>query len=281
MKVHVSRLTFHVSRFTPCLLLLALCASCGPTPTITREPVTIHLAATSATEPLVADLAEAYQAENSHVSFQVTRADSNTAVEAVLDGKVELAAVTQVSTSESIWLSPIAFDNVAIVVHPTNPITSLTVLQLRAIFQGRVSAWNEIAPLGNGMGDVAVIARERDSEMRAEIDRYVLEGRHVTLNALVAPSDEAVIGMVSTITSAVGYVSMSYRPPGVKMIAVEGVLPTPFTAADRSYPLHRPVYLVAWQEPDPATEADLRDFVAWALGPDGQRAVSRRYGRVK
>jgi phosphate transport system substrate-binding protein len=273
---------FHVSRFPLYLLLLVLCASCGPTPTITREPVTISLAATTATEPLVADLTEAYQAEHAYVSFQVTQADSNAAVEAALAGKVELAAVTQISTSESIWLTPVAFDNIAIIVHPTNPITSLTVLQLRAIFQGRVSAWSEVAPLGNGAaGDVAVITRERDSELRAEINHYVLEGRSVTLNALVAPSNEAMIDMVSTITSALGYVSMSCQPPGVKMIAVEGILPTPFTAANRSYPLHRPVYLVAWQEPDPATEAELRQFVAWALSPDGQRVASRRYGRVR
>ncbi|MBN1890847.1 MAG: substrate-binding domain-containing protein [Thermoflexales bacterium] len=262
---------------------LALCAACGPTPTITREPVTISLAATAATAPLVADLTEAYRAEHPYVSFQVTQADSHAAVEAVLAGEAELAAVTQISTSESIWLTPVAFDNIAIVVHPTNPITDLTVLQLRAIFQGRNSAWSEVngAAFLNGATDIAVITRERDSELRTEISRYVLEGRHVTPNALVAPSDEAVINMVSTITSALGYVSMSYRPPGVKMIAVEGVLPTPFTAADRSYPLHRPVYLVAWQEPDPETEAELREFVAWALSSDGQRAASRRYGRVK
>ena len=74
---------------------------------------------------------------------------------------------------------------------------------------------------------------------------------------------------------------MAYRPAGVKMLGVDGVLPTPLTAADRTYPLNRTLYFVARQEPKDGPDGYLRQFITWAMGPQGQRLVSLRYGRVR
>jgi phosphate transport system substrate-binding protein len=279
MRFKISR--FQIARSTRLVLLAAgllLLVACSPTPAVTREPVTLAIAVGEAGEPLMADLAEAYREEHPYVSFEWIRADSATALEAVLAGQAELACVVQISTTETIWLTPIALDNIAVVVHPTNPITGLSQLQLRDVFHGRASAWSEV---GGRPDDIAVITRERGADSRSEIEQRVLEGRNVTLNAIVAPSAGAMVDMVSTITTAVGYISMGYRPAGVKMIAVEGVWPTPFTAAERTYPINRPVYFVALQEPEPGPNGELRDFVTWVLSPDGQRVVGQRYGRVK
>lgn len=267
---------FHFLLLTFSLLLLP---ACGTTPVITRQPVTLTIATTAACDPLMDDLTDAYHAEYPYVSFKrLGGGTSSTAVEAMLSGEADLAAVTHISTTETIWLTAVAIDNIAVVVHPSNPIKNLTLLQLRDIFHGRDSAWNEV---GGAPDDITVITRERGSETRVDFENKVLEGRNVTLNAIVAPSAQAVIDTVGAITTSVGYISIGYRPAGVKMIAVEGVLPTPLTAANRSYPLNRPFYFVAWQEPEPGPEGYLRDFVAWVLSPDGQTVVGQRYGRVK
>ncbi len=256
-----------------CLLLLA---SCGPTPTVTPDPVTLTIAAAPAGELLMADLIEAYGEEHAYVSFDLVHSDSSGAVQAVLAGEADLAVVNQVSTTETIWLTAAAIDNIAVVVHPSNPIRNLTLLQLRDVFHGRAAAWSDV---GGAPDDITVITRERNSETRTHFESKILEGRNVTLNAIVAPSPQAVVDLVSTITAAVGYVSMSDRPAGVRMIAVEGVLPSTLTAANRSYPIHWPLYFVAQQEPEPASP--IRDFVSWVLSPDGQAVVGQRYGRVK
>jgi phosphate transport system substrate-binding protein len=275
MKFQIPNLKFKILLLASCLLLLA---ACGPTPTVTREPVTLTIAVAEAGEPLVIELTEAYRVEHPNISFQVIPASPAAAVEAALAGQADLAVVAQVSTTEMVWLTPVALDNIAVIVNPTNPITGLTTLQVRDIFHGRASVWNEV---GGRPDDIVVVTRERGADTRGEIESRVLEGRNVTLNAVVASSNEAVVDMVSTITSAVGYVSMGFRPAGVKMVAVEGVWPTPFTATDRTYPLSRPVYFVAMQEPEPGPAGHLRDFVAWVLGPDGQRVVGQRYGWVR
>lgn len=261
------------------LACLALLSACGQTPTVTPEPITLNIAVAEAGGPLMADLADAYQAEYPHVSFRLAHGDSDAALDSVLTGQVDLALVSHISTSQTIWLTVVAIDNIAIAVHPDNPIRNLGLLQVRDAFHGRASAWSEV---GGAQGDVTVITREPGAEIRVDFEERVLEGRNVTLNAIVAPSTQAVVEQVSSLTMAVGYLSMSEQPAGVRLIAVDGVVPTPLTAADRSYPLNRPLYLVAVQEPGPSLlEGGLRDFVSWVLSPSGQAVVGQRYGRVK
>jgi len=268
---HASRLLLLAS----CLLLLA---ACGPTPTVTYEPLTLTIATSADCAPLVADLIDAYREEHPYVSFDIIKGDSVAALDAVLFEEADLAAVNQISTTEMIWLTAVAVDNITVIVHPSNPIKTMSLLQVRDAFHGRASAWSEV---GGEQNDITVITRERASETRAYMESRVLEGRNITLNAIVAPSAQAEIDIVSTITSSIGYISMGFRPTGVKMIAVDGVLPTPLTASDRSYPINRTFYFVALQEPEPGPDGHLRDFVAWVLSPDGQVVVGQRYGRVK
>ncbi len=258
-----------------CIVLLV---SCHPAPPVTYEPATLTIATTPACEPLLTDLRDVYQAEYPAISFKLIRSDHGAAMEAVLSGAVDLAAVGQISATETIWLTAVAIDNLAIIVHPSNPIQELTLLQLRDIFLGRNSSWSRF---GGGSEEITIITRERGSEIRADLEAHVLEGRNVTLNAVIAPSAQAMLEQVSTTPTAIGYISMGYRPTGVKLLAIEGVLPTPLTATNRTYPLYRTLYFVAAQEPDAESEKPLRDFVAWVLGPQGQAVVGQRYGRVR
>ena len=272
----VQRVICHLSFVICYLLLVTACTATVEPP----APVYLKAAGSTAMTPLLEELAAAFHERQPQVTIDIDGGGSAL-------GR-ELAAAGQVDLGLTSWLpggppagtqaTLVARDGIALIVHPTNPITGLSQLQLRDVFHGRASAWSEV---GGRPDDIAVITRERGADSRTEIEQRVLEGRNVTLNAIVAPSAEAMVDMVSTITTAVGYVSMGYRPAGVKMIAVEGVWPTPFTAADRTYPINRPVYFVALQEPEPGPNGDLRDFVAWVLSPDGQRVAGQRYGRVK
>jgi phosphate transport system substrate-binding protein len=82
---------------------------------------------------------------------------------------------------------------------------------------------------------------------------------------------------VASHPEAIGYVSMGYLTPDVKVLKVEGALPTSQTVGEGSYALTRELWLVTAEPPAGAVE-DLLDFV---LGPAGQQIVGRRYGRIK
>ena len=274
----MTNVTRHASRaarfIVQGLLALALLAGCGPTPVVTRTPVAFEFAVCSAMQPLMDDLTAAYNAKFPYVTFKFRRVNSAQAVESLWAGEVDLAATAWLTDTAFLWTTPVAMDGVAIVAHPSNPITNLSLLQLRDIFRGRNAEWSDV---GGPPGEITVISRESGSGTRSRFEDAVMGGRNVTINAIVVASEQAVLDSARSITTSIGYVSSASHTSTVKTISVEGVAPTPVTEADRSYPLSRPLLFVTPEEP----QDELRAFVAWVLGPEGQGIVGKKYGRVK
>jgi len=258
------------------ILIIVWLVGCGPTPAVTRTPLTFEFAVSSAMQPLMDELTSAYRAAHPHITFNPRRVNSTQALDALWDGQVDLAAVSWLPDAqrESVWLTPIAIDGVAIIVHPSNPIQGLSLIQLRDIFRGRIAEWPEV---GGPRGEIVVLSRESDSGTRTKFEQTVMEGRSVTVNAVLNSSEQAVLDNVWMITTSIGYLSSGYLTSTVKAIAVEGVPLAPTNLASQRYPLSRPLILVTPEEP----QGELRAFVAWVLGPEGQAIVGKKYGRVK
>ena len=104
-----------------------------------------------------------------------------------------------------------------------------------------------------------------------------MDGQRVTPRAALLLSPEAVVEYVAATPNAIGYVSMGYVGPEVKLLKIEGLLPTPDTTAQGAYPLTREFWLVA---AEPLSGA-VQDFVDFALSPAGQQIVGQRYGRIR
>jgi phosphate transport system substrate-binding protein len=104
-----------------------------------------------------------------------------------------------------------------------------------------------------------------------------MDERRVTPLAVVAPSSEAVIEYVATHPDAIGYVSMGRVSSGVKVLSIEGELPTPQSAELGSYPLSRELWFVTGDSQAEPMEA----FHRFVLSPAGQQIVGRNFGRVR
>jgi len=142
------------------------------------------------------------------------------------------------------------------------------------VFRGRAAEWPDV---GGPPGEIAVASRESGSGTRARFEDAVMEGRSVTVNAIALSSEQAMLDYVGSITTSIGYMSSDYLTNTVRAISVEGVPLTVATVTDRRYPLSRPLLLVALDEP----QGELRQFVAWTLGNEGQAIVGKKHGRVK
>ncbi len=259
------------------LALVVLLAGCGE-PVATPEPIFLEAAGSTAMAPLVGDLAVAFGQQFPTISLEVTGLGTQFGLEALRTGEVDLALAS--------WLPPdlgasgwrttaIARDGIAVVVHPSNPVDGLGLLQLQDLFAGRVYEWVAVGGRA-AQGQVQPVSREEGSGTRAAFEVLVMEDRRVTPRALVAPSSQAVVDYVAGHPQAIGYVSMVHVSPEVKVLQVEGELPTPLSAGQGSYPLSRELWLVT-ADPPPAA---VQDFIGFALGPAGQQIVGRRYGRV-
>jgi phosphate transport system substrate-binding protein len=168
----------------------------------------------------------------------------------------------------------VARDGIALVVHPTNPITGLTLIQAHDLFSGRAIEWDEV---GGPHGLVQAISREDGSGTRDAFEAMVMGDDRVSLTALVMPNSQAVVDYVATDPQAIGYVSMGYLDGEARVVSVEGLLPTPDSVSRGEYHLTRE--LVILSRPD--AQPDTRGFLDFVLSPAGQAIVAQRYGRVR
>lgn len=248
--------------------LLAVLTACATTAIQPPAPVELRVAVSAETEPAAQVISADYTRLKSHVSVALTEANATTSLAKLAAGEVDLAIVSHLSPgAEQFRQIPIARDGLVIIVHPDNPVNSLTLLELQKLYSGAVYNWADVQGLA---GDVQAVVRERGSGARAVFEERVMAGQRVTPNARVFPNGRAVVEFVSQNPQAIGYVSAAMVTAGVKALSVEDVAPTPENVANGAYPLTHPVYLLTL--PEPSTEVS--DLAGLFTRPAGQAALA-------
>jgi phosphate transport system substrate-binding protein len=265
-----------LSRLLVCFL--GLLSACTQTPVPTVPPVNLTLVADSSTAPLMDELAEAYLAGRPHVTIRVEyAANAERALEALRAGQFDAASVSWLPEEEksagALWQLPFARSPIVMITHPTNPMSGLTLSQLRDIFQGQALFWDDLGGLAL---EVIPASREDGSGMRSNFESLVMGGHSATPTSVVMHSNEAVVEFVSATPGAIGYVSPGWLVPAVNLLAVEGATPSPASVAEGRYLLAFPFYVVARAAPN----GGLADFVDWVQSDKGREIVERRYAAM-
>jgi phosphate transport system substrate-binding protein len=256
------------------VLLLAACAA-GPT--ATPPPTRLRIAGSTTLAPVLGELAAALQEENPNLLVEVQGGGTKIGWDELRAGRVDVASLSHWDETQAVpdgfQLIPIARDGIAVIVHPRNPISNVTALQLRSLFGGEVLEWRG---LGGIEGEPQIISREDGSGTRAAFEARVMGGQRVTLNALVMPSTSAVVDYVASHPLSVGYVSASAVDDRVRVVPVEGLLPSRTDIRSGAYYLARTLYLAAREQLTSQVRA-LVDFVA---SPAGQELIAGRFAAL-
>ena len=170
----------------------------------------------------------------------------------------------------------IAFDGLAVVVHPSNPVADLSLSQIRDIFRGRLTNWNQV---GGPDRPIRLITREEGSGTREAFTKLVMEaGRkagdppcRISRSAMTQESNGAVKELVKHDRAAIGYMSLGLVHGELRMLAVDGVTPTLEAVKAKRYPLVRPFLFVVKGEPDPSAKG----FIDYVLSPAGQGLLQK------
>lgn len=255
---------FYLLVFTSSLFL----ASCAPQPlAVTREPTTLQLVTADSCEPLAEALTAAYEESHPWVTINTETYNATLAEQVLREEGADLALLSWLDTEESeLWARPFANDGIAVIAHPTTPLTKIGLGLLQEIYRGRVQEWEGTV--------LAVVSREDGSGTRAAFETSVLQGRDITLTSVVMVSNKTVIEYIASTPGSIGYVStLQLGDPtasGVRVLPVEGISPTPTTIKDKSYPLARSLHVATVGEPT----GEAREFAQWVLGPQGQNIVA-------
>ena len=108
----------------------------------------IVVAGSSSVTPVMQKLAEAYQAVNPNTEIEVQQSDSTTGMQSAIDGICDIGMASRdLKNSEKeagLNGQTIAMDGIAVIVNQNNDLTTLTLAQVKSIFTGEATEWENV-----------------------------------------------------------------------------------------------------------------------------------------
>jgi len=250
-------------------LCLALCLSWGCR---SRENLTppLTIAGSTSVQPFLEKLAEVYLHRHPELCINVQGGGSSAGIYAARQGAAQLGSSSRelADSEQDLHQFPIAWDGIAIIVHPSNPLQNLTVEELRQIFAGKLTDWLELDVFPHA---IHVITREEGSGTRDTFEHILMGKEEITPRALVQDSNGAVREIVAADPYAIGYISAGLVDERVKAVPIDGISPTPENIKSRRYKLARRFLLVCSAPPS----GTAKSFLEFILSPDGQRLLEK------
>lgn len=231
---------------------------------------------------LVHRWAEHFMDESPGVAVEVSGGGTGTGIAALVNGTVDIACASRPLTSSEraairahrgaeVRETHVALDAVALYVHATNPVRSLTVEQLSGVYRGQLTNWAEI---GGVDLPIVLYGRENSSGTYAFFKEVVLGQLDFAAETQSLSGTAAVIQAVSYDPKGIGYggIGNAHGVARVSLARHAGDAPVaPGLGEARSgrYPLTRHLSLITTTSAAPSA----RRFVDWARSLDGQRIV--------
>ncbi len=158
--------------------LFAGCTGTGTEQQQTAEPQTISVTGSTTVLPIAQAAADAYMSKDSLADIQVSGGGSGVGVQAVGEGTADIGMSSRdVKAAEkekypNLVEQVVAIDGIAVIVNPSNQVASLTLDQVRGIYNGTYTNWNAV---GGSAGEIVVIGRDSASGTREYFSESVMQ----------------------------------------------------------------------------------------------------------
>lgn len=252
-----------------------------------KKDITISVVGSTSVTPAIEMIAKAYEVKNPSVKVDIQGIGSTAGVNAANDGTADIGMASRnIKESEGdygLTEYTLAFDGIAVVTHPFNPIKELDKETVTKIFAGDITNWSEV---GGEDATIIVISREEGSGTRGAFDDIMdLEAKNdagdkyslIVDDAIIADGNGAVKANVASKELGIGYISLSYIDKSVQPLKVDGIDPTVENIVNGSYEVSRPFLLLTKGTVSP----DVQAFLDFALGAEGQEMVKSKWVPAK
>ena len=235
---------------------------------------TVSTDGSTSMEKVIGALSESYMAANKDVTVNYNPTGSGAGITAVQEGTCDIGLSSRALKDEEkaagLKETVLAYDGIAIIVHPDNPVSDLSIEQIAKLYTGEITNWKDV---GGNDAEVVLIGREAASGTRDGFESITgTKDKCQYRQELTSTGD--VITAVSQNPDAIGYASLAAIKDSVKALSVDGFTPSEATVKDGSYPVQRPFVLVTVEGKtlsaaaqsffDYATSADAADIIAKA-----------------
>ncbi len=230
--------------------------------------------------------AERYREINPSVAVAVSGGGSGTGISAMINGTVDIANASRAMRESEMAAARerghdpvehvVGYDALAVFLHPDNPISSMTIAQLAAVYGegGTAERWSDLGVTVPGCpsDEIIRVSRQNSSGTYAYFQEAVLGEAEFKLGSRDMNGSSEVVDLVENTPCAIGYSGLAYATEHVKMpcISTEDggacVEPTVQTAIEGTYPIARPLLMYTAGEPTGV----VGEYMAWILGAEGQ-----------
>jgi phosphate transport system substrate-binding protein len=231
--------------------------------------------------------AEAYQTVDPDVAVAVSGGGSGTGIAALLNGTVDIANASRKIKSKEMGhatkagIEPIehivGYDALAVFLNSANPGDTLTINQLREVFGrgGKATKWTDLGLTVPGCKNqqIIVVSRQNNSGTYVYFKRAVLGKKgKFRQGTLDMHGSKDVVDLVENTPCAIGYSGLAYATDHVKLACIAQdssgtcISPSTATAADRSYPIARPLFMYTNGKP----QGHIKQYLDWVMSDTGQ-----------
>lgn len=248
-----------------CLILALSLAACGQTaaPAATTAPAasaapaaeapattaaaklsgTVATDGSTSMEKVIGALGEAFMEANPDTTFTYNPTGSGSGIQAVQEDRCDIGlssrALKDAEKEAGLTETVLAYDGIAMIVNPANPVEDLSLEQIADIYTGKITNWSEV---GGNDGQIVLIGREAGSGTRGGFEEIVGVVDACQYRQELSSTGD-VITTVAQNPDAIGYASLAAVKDTVKALKVAGVTPTEATVKDGTYTIQRPFVL--------------------------------------
>lgn len=251
--------------------------STTPTATVTPTPApisgSINVTGSTSVGPYAGELATMFEQKYPGTMVNVIQVGSGPGIQAVINGTTDIGMSSRILNSaeaaKGLTTWKICDDGIAIIVNNNNSLTNLSSSQIKDIYDGNITNWQQIG--GSNM-PIMVVTREVGSGTRDGFTSLIMGSANISTSAITQSSTGALLSYVAGDPSSIGYISYGSVDNSVKALKVDGVAPSLATIKDKSYKLQRPFLYVTNGTPNAVAQA----FINYTLGTDGQAYLAKQ-----
>jgi len=232
--------------------------------------------------------AEKFMEKNPNDFIAVTGGGSGTGISSLISGTCDIANSSREIKAKEIALAQkrgvnpyeikVGLDGLAVVVHPSNSVSQLTLQQLADIFTGKISNWKEV---GGKDLKIVLLSREVNSGTHVYFKEHVLRKgdpaskEEFSPGALMLSSSQALADEVAGNSGAIGYYGMGYISPKQKPVSIAKDAKSPYISpkienvTNGKYPISRPLFIYTNGIPN----GSVKKFADFMLSKEGQEIV--------
>lgn len=235
-----------------------------------------------------AALAESFMKATDNIEVVVSGGGSGTGIASLINGNCDIAQSSRdirqeerdnASKRGKLHEIIVAYDGLAAVVHPSNPVKEMTLQDLAKIYRGEITNWKD---LGGNDATIVLLSRDTTSGTHVFFKEFVVQedgkvkGAEFAQQTMMMPSTQAIVDELKGNRNGIGYIGLGYLKPEVQALSIkasadaQAVLPSVAAVKDKTYGLARPLFFFAVGE----MQGALKTYIDFVVSEKGQQVVA-------